>query len=610
MFSVCSLLADTTTRTTFELGRISSNADWLLPGGIFAALAVFVIVLYIFDCRRLGAMVAIVLISLRLAAAVGLLVLYAEPQWRSERQITKNSRVLLLADTSRSMGRSDATDTSGGAATRSAQLIAELSGGKMLDELRGTHDVTVARFDRDTSQIVTLDKLASSTNQVDTPVVDARFSQPDPVRNNLRYASAGGFAFALLCVFTYPLIWLLSGRNLTPWPSALLAATGLLAGAISLAWLDLGNPHTQISRLMDLPEPVVGWLAWEELVSDEEAPAAKPEAVDDAFAMVHADSIDWVNSLAPQGSETRLGDALRRWIYDSRNAPVSGVIVISDGGLNAGVDAQAAIALAKSERIKVFCVGMGSTDRPVNVSLANMIAPARAYPGDNFEITGILQAEGLAGRKVTVELTSRDARDADSKGGGRSEGVQQVTLGDDGRDVLIKFEVDNTSSGEPTNDSGPTTKRRLYTLKIDAPPKDTNARDNQREQLVEIVDRKNRVLLLASGPTREFRFLRNMLHRDDDTTVDVLLQTARDGIVQDAAQVLDEFPISPTELGEYDTLIAFDFDWRVLDQEQIDLLEAWVAEQAGGLILVAGPVHTSAWANDRNERRKLTSTLR
>ena len=43
---------------------------------------------------------------------------------------------------------------------------------------------------------------------------------------------------------------------------------------------------------------------------------------------------------------------------------------------------------------------------------------------------------------------------------------------------------------------------------------------------VEVIDRKTRVLLFASGPMRDCQFLRNQLHRDKTMVVDVLLQTA------------------------------------------------------------------------------------
>jgi hypothetical protein len=49
----------------------------------------------------------------------------------------------------------------------------------------------------------------------------------------------------------------------------------------------------------------------------------------------------------------------------------------------------------------------------------------------------------------------------------------------------------------------------------------------------------------------------------------------------------------------YDCVVAFDPDWQTLttmpagssEPAQVDLLESWVAEQGGGLIVIAGPVH-------------------
>ena len=46
---------------------------------------------------------------------------------------------------------------------------------------------------------------------------------------------------------------------------------------------------------------------------------------------------------------------------------------------------------------------------------------------------------------------------------------------------------------------------------------------------------------------------------------------------------------------QYDCIIAFDPDWRELDEQQTELLERWVAEKAGGMIVIAGPVFTPEW---------------
>ena len=61
----------------------------------------------------------------------------------------------------------------------------------------------------------------------------------------------------------------------------------------------------------------------------------------------------------------------------------------------------------------------------------------------------------------------------------------------------------------------------VYQLRVAAPPDDANPRDNQREAEVDVVDRKTRVLLFASGPMRDYQYLRNQLYRDRTMTVDV-----------------------------------------------------------------------------------------
>jgi hypothetical protein len=103
---------------------------------------------------------------------------------------------------------------------------------------------------------------------------------------------------------------------------------------------------------------------------------------------------------------------------------------------------------------------------------------------------------------------------------------------------------------------------------------------------------KKRVLLVAGGPTRDYRFLCSELTRDDQKIVDVLLQTAQPGTSQDVHALLDHFPTTMAEMESYGAVVAFDPDWRSLGKEAIDLLERWVSERAGGLLLIAGPVYT------------------
>lgn len=481
------LFAADAPHTVFEWGRIQTSADWILPVAACVAMLVLAVVMYRRDAAELHPLARIFLTALRSIAIFGLLLVYLEPQWRIERDVVRNSRVVLLVDTSLSMGLPDQEQTSiAGGPSRTDRVVRALAETDLMPRLRDVHDVAVMRFDQQTGNVVKLDKR----------------SGPTPA-----------------------------------------GAAGELADGAAIPLDDA---------------------------------AAEP-------------AIDWSQALAARGGETRLGQALRQVLLDERAGPVSGIVVITDGGQNAGPGPAAAVQIARDAGIPIHTVGLGSARQPINVRVGDLLAPARAYPGDDYVVTGYIQGQGMANRLITVELFSRAAEAPGSGGGGSAaastlEGAQDVLLGADGEAVPVKFEITPGEAG-----------RRTLTLRVQPPADDSNPTDNQQEADVEVVDRKTRILLFASGPTREYRFLHTFLHRDSNVIVDVLLQTAQPGVSQEANEILDTFPATREALDKYDAIVAFDPDWKQLTASEVDHLERWVGEQAGGLIVVPGPIHTQLW---------------
>ncbi|MCS7304924.1 MAG: hypothetical protein NZ602_07435 [Thermoguttaceae bacterium] len=345
----------------------------------------------------------------------------------------------------------------------------------------------------------------------------------------------------------------------------------------------------EVKRLLELDrlgksgskEPSDDQLGTDQSASSGQEPSSSENPAQ-ANGSPEASRIAWDQLLRPVGQETHLGTALRQVLIEERAMPLAGVILISDGGHNAGPAPETALPLAQEAKVPIFAIGIGSDKKPSNVRVVDLLAPARAYPGDRLTITAYLQAEQFAKREVVVELLARQATAGGMKamGTGQREDSQRVILGADGEMTPVKFEI-------PTPEPG----RRIYCVRVQPPAGDTDATDNFREAEVEIVERKNKVLLVAGGPTREYQFLRNLLYRDKSTMVDIYLQTGQPGISQEANQILDDFPILRQELYQYDCIVAFDPDWNKIGPQGAEVLESWVAEQGGGLILVAGPVH-------------------
>ena len=303
-------------------------------------------------------------------------------------------------------------------------------------------------------------------------------------------------------------------------------------------------------------------------------------------------SDEWQEKLLSQGTETRLGDALLNVTRREPDESLAGIILLTDGGNNAGVDPiQAASTVAKSST-EVHVIGLGSEQLPANVRVADLLAPPRIFPGDSFSITGYLQSQGLEGEIAQVELLEAEAGsmlDASTKPAGTVIDTTEVRLAADGELLAVRFDLDGLDN--PGS--------RVLAIRVIPPKTDSRSGDNLEAADIEVVDGETKVLLLSGGPSREYRFLRNVLQRDESFAVDVLLNSAPAGISQDARKILDGFPENREALDEYDVVVAIDYDWEQLDPASTARLERWVSEDSGGLFFVAGNVFMESWLTNR-----------
>ena len=478
--------------STFEFGRQTDSPWFLILAGGVLLLSLLTGWLYRRDTRDLPWGWRAWLYSLRALSILGLLWVALSPQTRRSEEFTENSRVLLLVDTSVSMGRADSANSEGpatpGGPTRAEQVRQVLAQGPLLDTLRQQHEVSVWTFD----------------SQVERPVVLPRV-----------------------------------------------------------------RPNAPAAAPTDPAQPPAAPLNWEEL-------------------------------LRPKGAESRLGEALLQAIREQSGETLSGVVVISDGQNNAGVDPGTVSDLAVNARTRVIPVGVGSSRRPVTLQLAELQAPTHVHINDGFALTALVTGQDLPRQPMKVELFSKLERDE-----GEPVLVQEreELLPDNGGPVSVSFNYTPSESG-----------RRQFRVRVRPlnPLADLGSDPIQDEVSVEVVDRKSRVLLLAGGPMRDYQFVRNLLHRDKSLTTDVLLQTGVVGIAQESANLLFEFPKTREELFEYDVIVAFDPDWRKLagdDGQPLQHLAEWSYAQAGGLVLVAGEVNTPRLATLAADSREMFGKL-
>ena len=295
--------------------------------------------------------------------------------------------------------------------------------------------------------------------------------------------------------------------------------------------------------------------------------------------------LDWQEALRPRGLETRLGESLAELIRQSAGRTLSGIVIVSDGGSNAGIDVTSTHDRAVATKTRLITVGTGTTEQPVNLAIAEVAAPTDVAINDPYEIKVFVQGQGLAGRQVDVELLGlSDGEEGDPS----FIEKKSVTLLEDGVRAEVVFPRTPTVAG-----------KTKYTIRATPAVRvsEFNVQDNVQTPSVTVFDRPTKVLLVAGGPMRDYQFVRNLLFRHKSFDVDVLLQTGVPGTSQESNNLLLTFPATREHLFDYDAVIAFDPDWKAIPSDAIPLLYDWVADESGGLILVAGDVNTQQIAS-------------
>jgi hypothetical protein len=229
--------------------------------------------------------------------------------------------------------------------------------------------------------------------------------------------------------------------------------------------------------------------------------------------------------------------------------------------------------------------------------VASIQAPSDVHVGDPYEFSAFVQGYGLAGKTATVELLSRP--EGDGKAQPKVIETREIRVREDGVPIEVRFRQTPTVAGAV---------ELFVRVRPPAGVRELSEDDNERRKTVNVIDRKMHVLVVASGPMRDYRFLHTMLNRHSSIDVDIWLQTVSPSTVgqvsQESKRLLVEFPKTAAELFDYDVIVAFDPDWSRIPVDGRKFLMDWVSEHGGGLILVAGDIYTPQLAATTDDALK------
>lgn len=571
--------ATTTTREiVYEFSRaalLDGWWAWTIFVGVISLLIYFCTWLYRKDTTEISPGVKTTMMVLRLTTIAAIIFFFFGIQRRAQQRVTRSSEVAILVDTSQSMSLPGSSALGAATTTRSARAAAMVGDSKLLPELEKLHRVTLYSFDEH-AEPRELETRALASDPVQKPVAEISLSQNSNVSRVAILGALCLIGMILLSLASFLLA--MGGRSDAIGGPLVTAAALLVAGMVLLGSVWTLETKRSLPSLLGLNRD-----------SANQSTDSTQTSTDEPISPVRH-TTDWGTALSAAGDESRIGDAIRGVLQRHDPATLAGVLLMSDGQGNGGIASNAAGSLARRSEVAIYPVGFGSSDAPLNLRVVDLDVPKRVYPGDKFTISAVIQGSGSATIKATMQLL---------------EGVEDVTTSAlevvDSREIEVQ--PDGTLSAIRFELQPDTIGRRKIAVQLLVPSGDQNKDDDTREAKYEVIGRKLRVLAIAGGPTREYQFVRNLLFRDESIEIDTWLQTGQPGMSQDADRLLTEFPATPDELFSYDAIIAFDPDWLSIPTERLQLMERWLSEQAGGLILIGGPIYMPQWTRLRTDPR-------
>jgi uncharacterized membrane protein len=278
------------------------------------------------------------------------------------------------------------------------------------------------------------------------------------------------------------------------------------------------------------------------------------------------------SDLTFNGSQSRLGAALSGVRQELAGLPVAGLVMVSDGADTADAALGEALLALKAESLPVFTVGVGQETLSKDIQVGRVATPKTALKGTTLMVDVVLSQSGFDGQKVTLDVEDE----------GTLVSTQEISLPDAGTpaSIPVRFTV---------NEAGP----RVLRFRVSPQQGELVTENNAREALIDVRDRKEKILYFEGEPRFEYKFIRRAIPEGDNVIVTSLIRTADNKYLRQGVDGPDElvagFPKTREELFSYRALIIGSLEAAALTGDQLRMIAEFVDRRGGGLLMLGGP---------------------
>ncbi len=276
-----------------------------------------------------------------------------------------------------------------------------------------------------------------------------------------------------------------------------------------------------------------------------------------------------------EGTVTALGDAFNDLAARHASDNLTGVIVFSDFDQNAGA---VPLAAARKLSVPVFTVGVGPLNA-VDLSV-DLLAPPTMKAAETSTVSVTVRQREVENRSVEVRLFVHP------RARGETDIPQRIPVG--AQTVALSSASASVEFPYTPNEPG----EFAFEAEIDPIPGEAVVENNRTERDVKIIDDFLRLMYVEYEPTWEWRFVKEVFHRDKLVGLRgfrTFLRSA-DPVVRETNELfVPGLTLPRSEFFQFDVIFLGDMPASALSTRFCEMTKEFVSQFGGGLVVIAGP---------------------
>ena len=283
-----------------------------------------------------------------------------------------------------------------------------------------------------------------------------------------------------------------------------------------------------------------------------------------------ASRIDQAKNLVANDTATRIGDSLKHIAAEASTMPLGAVVLLTDGGDNTGGVDRETLAQVRQLHLPIHTVGFGPDHFAKDIEIVDADIPARVLANSRVSAHVNFRQHGFDGQKVNLMVREN----------GHPLAKQEITL-----------KTDPDQSETIMFNSWPAC-AHSFQVGIDPVAGEQNTQNNVVVRLVNVTQKKLRILYFEGEPKWEYKFIRSAM--EDDKAIDLVSmvrttenKTYRQGI-SNPKELEGGFPDKPEDLFVYDGLIIGSEEASYFSPVQQAAIRDFADRRGGGVLFLAG----------------------